>query len=83
MLNLRTEGIRIDVYGQDGRIERALVAPNVGMSPDRFIMDLDVREGAGGGVELAVLQQRPEVVVTLYRWAPPGAPTADSLATAP
>ena len=88
VLNLRTEGLRIDVYGRDGRIVRALTAPNVGVSPDRFLMDLDVREGPGGGAELAVLQQRPEVLVTLYqvppeRAEPDDVAPADSLASAP
>ena len=80
VLNLRTEGVRIDVFGQDGEIERALEAPGAGMNPDRFVIDLDVREGANGTIELAVLQQRPEVTLTLYRWTPPSPErTADTL----
>ena len=78
VLNLRTGGLRIDVFGPDGRIVRALVAPDVGESRDRFLMDLDARRGADGSVELAVLQQQPEVRLTLYR-----VPPADSLRPAP
>ena len=81
VLNLRTEGIRIDVYGQDGQIQRALVAPGARMNADRFLMDLGVRRGPGGSVELALLQQRPEVLLTLYRWTPPA--LADSPAPEP
>jgi hypothetical protein len=67
VLNLRTGGLRIDVFGEDGQIVRALTAPDVGESRDRFLMDLDARRGADGTVELAVLQQQPEVRLTLYR----------------
>ena len=74
VLNLRSDHVRVDVYGRDGRLERVLVSPSRGLEVD-VALDLAARRGPDGGVELAVLLARPPGVfqtpesrIVLYRW---------------
>ena len=76
VLNLRGDHVRVDVYGRDGRLRRALVSPRPWSPADAVPLDLAVRQ-SGDAVELAVLLSRPpgllqgpESRVVLYRWRP-------------
>ena len=74
VLNLRTDHVRVDVYGADGRLERVLASRAVrGLETD-VAQDLAVRQAADGTVEVAVLLSRlpglmrePESRVVLFR----------------
>jgi hypothetical protein len=60
VLNLRTDQVRIDVYGRaEGgvRLERVLVLPAAELLASAFPVDLAVREAAGGLRFALVLQQ--------------------------
>lgn len=83
VLNLRNDHVRIDVYGRDGEIRRVLVSPRPWAPTDVVPLDLAVRPGPGGAVDLAVLMARtagifqgPESRVVLYRWRPTSAVSA-------
>ncbi|HYE94853.1 MAG TPA: hypothetical protein VD962_01490 [Rubricoccaceae bacterium] len=85
VLNLRVDVVRVDVYGRDGRIERALVGPWPEEGLRGFPVDLAVRQ-EGNDYALAVLFQnpggafsRPGGRLTLYRWQP----APDALTAAP
>jgi len=74
VLNLRTDRVRIDVYGRDGRLRRVLQGPVTRLEAD-VALDLAVRPGPDGSVELAVLLGRPPGLmsapasrVVLFRW---------------
>jgi hypothetical protein len=76
VLNLRDDGVRVDVYGRDGRIERVLVGPEPIATRTVVAVDLAVR-AVGDAVEIAVLSARPgglaqipATELTLYRWRP-------------
>ena len=78
VLNLRTDHVRVDVYGRDGRLERVLATRPVRGPETVFALDLAARPRPGGGVDLAVLFSRPPGLlrtpdsrVDLYRWTPP------------
>lgn len=58
VLNMRSDHVRIDVYGREGELERILVSPARGLELD-VAQDLAVRRGPGGAVEIAVLMARP------------------------
>ncbi len=80
VLNLRDDHVRIDVYGRGGDLRRVLVSPRPWAPTDAVPLDLAVRLGPGGSVDLAVLMARtpgliqmPEGRVVLYRWRPPPA----------
>ena len=75
VLNLRSDHVRVDVYGRDGRLRRVLVSPGPWAPDGPVALDLAVRE-RGGAVELAVLRalppgllRSPDAEVTVYRWA--------------
>ena len=79
VLNLRADGVRVDVYGPDGQIERVLVGPEPPAPLDVVAVDLAVRR-VSGGVEIAVLMARPGGLlqasggrVVVYRWVTPEA----------
>lgn len=75
VLNMRTDHVRIDVYGRDGALQRVLMTP-VSRAPETVMaLDLAARETASG-VELAVLFSRPPGLlrtpdsrIALYRWS--------------
>ena len=76
VLNLRGDHVRVDVYGRDGVLERALVSPRPWAPTDAVPLDLAVRQ-RGAATEIAVLEARPpgilsgpESRVVLYRWRP-------------
>ncbi|WP_412061662.1 hypothetical protein [Rubrivirga sp. IMCC45206] len=73
-INLRTDHVRLDVYGRGGRLERVLVSRAA--EETDVPLDLAVRE-RGDAVEIAVLWARPPGIlsgptarVVLYRWRP-------------
>jgi hypothetical protein len=75
VLNQRTDHIRIDRYGRDGVLDRVLVSPMPWALLDVVAVDLAVRDGGGGAVEMAVLLQRQSGVfqtagsrVMRFRW---------------
>ena len=59
VLNLRTDHVRIDVYGRDGRLERVLSTRPVQGPETAFMLDLAARPGPDGSIDLAVLFTRP------------------------
>lgn len=76
VLNLRADHVRVDVYDRAGRLQRALVSPGPWAPTDVVPLDVAVRPGPGGAVDLAVLLARPPGVlqgpasrVVLYRWS--------------
>ena len=82
VLNLRADHLRVDVYGRDGRLRRALVSPGPWRPLEHVALDVAARR-RGGAVELAVLWARPpgvlvapDAYVTLYRWRAGGAEAA-------
>ena len=83
--NLRSDHVRVDVFGVDGTLERILESPTRGIETD-VAQDLAVRRAADGAIELAVLKARspgvlqtPASRIVLLRWteAPP-APLSDA-----
>ena len=77
VLNARADELRVDVYDRAGQLRHVLVSPGRRGPLDLVAVDLAVRRGAGGAVELAVLWQRPRGLlrrggsaVELFRWAP-------------
>ena len=94
VLNQRGDHVRVDVYGRDGRLRRALVSPGPLDPVQPVALDLAVRPSAGdrqrGGVEIAVLRSHPPGVlrassseVVLYRWRPPPAGPVPPAAVGP
>ncbi len=82
VLNLRADGIRIDVYGREGRIERALAYLDVEALPNAFPVDIAVRQD-GAGLLFALVMQNPGGLlndpsgyILMLRWDRPstGAP---------
>jgi hypothetical protein len=78
VINLRGDELRIDVFGWDGRLQRALVYPAVAETRDGFPVDLAARRH-GSDVLLALVMQRPGGLmsdpggyVLMLRW--PGPP---------
>jgi hypothetical protein len=76
-LNLRGDHVRVDVYGPDGRLRRALVYFPPGAAGDHFPVDIAVRQ-EGAGMLLALVMQRPGGVlsepggyVLMLRWPGP------------
>ena len=75
VLNLRTDHVRVDVYGRDGRLERVLASRRVRGPETVFALDVAVRAVGDGGLEVAVLFSRPPGLmrspdsrVDVYRW---------------
>ncbi len=78
VLNMRTDHVRIDVYGRDGRLERVLSTRRARGPETVFALDLVARPGLEGEIEFAVLFTRPPGLmrtpdsrIDLYRWRPP------------
>lgn len=78
VLNLRVDHVRIDVYDREGALQQILVSPGPWAPSDAVPLDLAVRPGPGGAVDVAVLMARtpgllqsPEARVVLYRWTSP------------
>ena len=79
VLNIRADGIRIDVYGREGRIERALVYLDVEALPNAFPVDIAVRQD-GAGLLFALVMQNPGGLlddpsgyILMLRWDRPSA----------
>ena len=79
VLNLRADGIRIDVYGREGRIERALAYTDVEAMPNAFPADIAIRQD-GDALLFALAMQNPGGLlsdpsgyVLILRWDRPSA----------
>ena len=77
VLNLRGDHVRIEVYGRDGRLQRALVSPRPWSPLQHVPIDVGARRAADGALEFAVLMQRSagllqsgDAYLALYRWSP-------------
>ncbi len=80
VLNLRFAGLRVDVYGRDGRLQHVLAGPQRETAEGKdggsvYPRDLAVRR-AGSTVEIAVVVSEPSPRVLLYRWMPEAPRTA-------
>lgn len=73
VLNLRFAGLRVDVYGRDGRLRRILAGPQGATAEEDggsfYPRDLAVRR-MGPAVEIAVVVSQPSPRVLRYRWTP-------------
>ncbi len=58
VLNLRADGIRIDAYDRDGRIERVLAYMDVRALPNAFPVDIAIRQD-GDALLFALAMQNP------------------------
>ena len=79
VLNLRADGIRIDVYGREGRIERVLAYTDVQALPNAFPVDIAVRQDGNSFLFALVMQNAggllsdPSGYVLMLRWDRPPA----------
>ncbi|MFB6273532.1 MAG: hypothetical protein ABEL51_11620 [Salinibacter sp.] len=69
VLNLRPGWVQIDAYDRTGRLQRRLVEPHQGGTPNFYPLDLDARRTAEG-YAFAVTIRSPNPKVELFRWTP-------------
>ena len=76
VLNLRPGWVQIDVYDQNGRLQRRLVEPHEEGNPGFYPLDLDARRTEEGYI-FAVTIRSPTPRIEVYRWSQTHAPGTD------